>query len=172
MHEPDPVLIILGGLPGVGKTAIARELAGQIRAVHLRIDSIEQALRDSGGVTGPMEDAGYHVAYKGAEAHLRGGQSVVADCVNPLQVTRDAWRDIARRCGAVALEVEIRCLDQAEHKRRIENRSSDIPGLVLPTWQEVLNRQYEPWERQHIVLDTAIYSVQDAVAQVLRAIQT
>ena len=36
------MLIILGGLPGSGKTTIARELAGQLGAVHLRIDSIEQ----------------------------------------------------------------------------------------------------------------------------------
>ncbi len=40
------MLIALGGLPGTGKTTIARELARQLGAVHLRIDSIEQALRD------------------------------------------------------------------------------------------------------------------------------
>jgi predicted kinase len=40
MHK----LIIFGGLPGVGKTSIARELAQRIGAVHSRIDSIEQAI--------------------------------------------------------------------------------------------------------------------------------
>jgi len=42
------VLISLSGQPGVGKTTIARELAAQIGAVHLRIDSIEQTLRNQG----------------------------------------------------------------------------------------------------------------------------
>jgi predicted kinase len=42
------MLIVLRGLPGVGKTAIARELARTLGAVHLRIDSIEQALRSAG----------------------------------------------------------------------------------------------------------------------------
>ncbi|MFY9659052.1 MAG: AAA family ATPase [Terriglobales bacterium] len=42
------MLIILGGLPGTGKTTIARELARQLRAVHVRIDSIEEAILDSG----------------------------------------------------------------------------------------------------------------------------
>jgi predicted kinase len=45
------MIIILSGLPGVGKTAIARELASQIGAVHLRIDSIEQAMWRSQAVS-------------------------------------------------------------------------------------------------------------------------
>jgi predicted kinase len=42
------MLIIFGGLPATGKTTIARELARQLGAVHVRIDSIEQAIWDSG----------------------------------------------------------------------------------------------------------------------------
>jgi predicted kinase len=38
------MLLILGGLPGTGKTTIARELARKLGVVHVRIDSIEQAL--------------------------------------------------------------------------------------------------------------------------------
>ena len=33
------MLIILSGLPGVGKTTIARELARRLDAVHVRIDT-------------------------------------------------------------------------------------------------------------------------------------
>ena len=62
------MLIILGGLPGVGETTLARELARQIDAVHVRIDTIEQALRDAGALAGEMEDAGYRVAYAVASA--------------------------------------------------------------------------------------------------------
>jgi predicted kinase len=54
------MLIILSGLPGVGKTTIARELARSLAAVHLRIDSIEQALRYAGAT---VEFEGYAVAH-------------------------------------------------------------------------------------------------------------
>jgi hypothetical protein len=54
------MLIILGGLPGTAKTAIARELARQLGAVYLRIDSIEQAIRDFRAVSKPLDDAGSH----------------------------------------------------------------------------------------------------------------
>jgi predicted kinase len=53
------MLTIFGGLPGVGKTSVARELARQIGAVYLPIDSIEQAIRTSGVVSEPLNDAGY-----------------------------------------------------------------------------------------------------------------
>lgn len=57
------MFIIFGGSPGAGKTEAARELAHQLGAVHLRVDSIEQVLRDSGMVKGPMDDAGYRAPY-------------------------------------------------------------------------------------------------------------
>ncbi|NBU29185.1 MAG: AAA family ATPase, partial [Caulobacteraceae bacterium] len=52
-------LIVFAGLPGTGKSSIARGVAEAIRAVWLRIDTLEQAIRDSGVVRGSLDDAGY-----------------------------------------------------------------------------------------------------------------
>jgi predicted kinase len=101
-----PVLIIFSGLSGVGKTTIARALATAIGAAHLRIDSIEQALRRC-GVT--VEAEGYVVAYAVAEDNLRLGRIVLADSVNPWPLTREAWRSVAARAGCPSLDVEIVC---------------------------------------------------------------
>jgi predicted kinase len=148
-------LVILSGLPGVGKTAIARELASRIGAVYLRIDSIEQVMRSSQDSSVSLDDAGYRIAYAIAEDNLRIGLTVIADSVNPIQLTRDAWVEVARRAAVCAIEVEIQCTDLEEHRRRVETRATDVPGLRLPTWEEVISRQYTPWNREHLVLDTA-----------------
>jgi predicted kinase len=163
------MLIIFGGLPGVGKTAIATELACLTGALHLRIDSIEQALRASGAMSRPIDDAGYRVAYAVAEDNLRIGRTVIADSVNPLSLTRDAWTAVADRAGVRAIEVEVTCSDVNEHRRRVETRTSDIPGLKLPAWEEVIGREYHRWEGEHLVIDTAGRTVEQNVAAIRQA---
>jgi predicted kinase len=160
------MLIIFGGLPGVGKTTIARELARQLGAVHVRIDSIEQAIRDSGMVTEPLNDIGYRVGNAVAEDNLRLGRTVIADSVNPLQISRDAWIAVASRAGVGAAEVEVTCSDPQRHRQRLETRSVDITGPRL-TWEEVVSREYEPWNRKHIVIDT----LGRGVAEIVRELQ-
>jgi predicted kinase len=157
------VLIIFGGLPGVGKTTIARELARQIGAMHLRIDSIEQAIRNCLPVVPPLDEAGYRVAYTIAEDNLHIGRTVVADSVNPLSITRDAWCEVGRRAQVDTIEIEVICSDSVEHQSRVERRSTDISGLVLPTWEDVISREYDPWNRDHIVIDTSNRSVEQNV---------
>jgi len=157
------MLIVFGGLPGVGKTAIARELARRIGAVHLRIDSIEQSMRASGLICRPLDDAGYRVGYAIAEDHLRIGRTLVADSVNPLRLTRDAWVGVANRLNVRAVEIEVTCSDIHEHRCRVETRIADIPGLKLPTWKDVISREYHPWDREHTVIETAGQTVEQSV---------
>src|SRR5262245_53711439 len=135
------MLIILSGLPATGKTTIAREVARATQAIVVRIDTIEQALRNA-GVT--VAGEGYRVAYGVAEDNLRLGRVVIADCVNPWALTRDEWREVAERVGVRRVDVEIICSDAVEHRRRAESRVADIAGHRLPTRQQIVKNHYHP----------------------------
>jgi predicted kinase len=161
------MLIAIGGLPGTGKTTVARALARRLGAVHVRLDTIEQAMRSCDVLKADVGPAGYVVAYGVAEDNLRIGRIVVADAVNPVQATRDAWLDVAQRCGVRAIEVEGICSDAVEHRRRVETRTADIEGLRQPTWQAVVDRHYESWDREHIVVDTALLDVDEQVSALI-----
>jgi predicted kinase len=152
--------------PGTGKTTIARELARQVGAVHVRIDSIEQAVRASGVVAVSLDDAGYRVGYAVAEDNLRLGHAVIADSVNPLHVTRNAWIDVATRAGVGFIEIEIVCSDRQEHRHRVETRTSNISGSRPLTWPEVVSRKYDTWDRERTVIDTAHYGLEQNVAAI------
>ncbi len=161
------MLIVFGGLPGTGKTTISRRVARALAATHLRVDLIEQAMRDSGVPAGAVGASGYAVAQTLAGANLGDGRVVVADCVNPVTASREGWRAVAARAAVRLTEVEVVCSDPHEHRRRVEERVSDIPGLVLPAWEAILRSDYEPWDRPHLVIDSAGSSPSEAVAAVL-----
>jgi predicted kinase len=165
-----PLLIVFAGLPGTGKTSVARELAERLGAVYLRIDTIEQAIQNSPGVTQAVNEEGYRVAYAVAEDNLRLGRVVISDSVNPVRESRDAWVEVAGRTCSKIIEVEILCSDVEAHRRRVEGRTADIAGLKLPTWEKVVAREYEPWNRDHLVIDTAGKTVADAVRELEGAI--
>ena len=153
-------LTVVGGLPAVGKTAVCREVL-RLRAegqppTWLRIDSIEQALRDSGEmIPGAPGGAGYYAAAAVARDVLASGGDVLVECVNPLPVTRRLWEETASVRGCRFLAVELICSDRTEHRRRAQQRVSDIEGLELPDWQAVERRDYAPWPEADLRLDTA-----------------
>jgi predicted kinase len=162
------MLIILGGLPSVGKTTISRKLAEAIGAIHLRIDTIETAITNSNLMVEKPGNAGYFVAYGLAKDNLLIGHTVIADSVNPIKLTREAWRDVAKLASTEFVEIEIICSDIKEHQRRAETRTADIEGHTLPTWEEIISRKYEDWDIQGITLDTAISTIDESINKIMR----
>ena len=160
------MLIVLGGLPGVGKTAIAREIVARSPSAYLRIDTIEHTLKKMSApqAVGP---AGYVLAYELASSNLELGMTVVADCVNPLSVTREAWRAVAARTCSALLEVEVVCSDLAEHRRRVDARKADILAFITPTWEDVLHHEYDAWTTPRLVIDSAVVGANEAAKLIL-----
>ncbi len=163
-----PILYLFAGLPGTGKSALGRRLAGKKRAVYLRIDTVEQGLRDL--CCWEVRGEGYRLAYRVAADNLQNGIDVVADSCNPLELTRSEWESVALANNALSLNIEILCSDPGEHQTRIENRIPEISGLRLPTWKEVQEREYHDWTRKRIVIDTAGRTIEECLDELLEKI--
>lgn len=162
-----PRLIVFGGLPGVGKTTLSKATALALGAVYLRIDVIEQALRDARLLVGAT---GYKIANALAASNLHLGHTVVTDSRNPVAASRAAWRATAAQCDATIIELEIICSDPSEHRSRLKSRTSDIPGLPNPSWENIVHSEYEPWTTDRIIIDTAGVTPEAAVKMALHAI--
>src|SRR3954452_20862589 len=98
--EDGEVLLLIGGLPGVGKTTVAREVARRTRGAHVRIDALEAGLVDLGlAASGQVGAAGYGLALTVADTLLAGGATVLADAVFPVGEGRAPWTGVAGEEG-------------------------------------------------------------------------
>lgn len=163
------MLIIFGGLPGTGKTTISKIIAKRLKAVYLRVDTIEQSLINLEGYPDSLivGSEGYLISYAVARENLALGLNVVADSVNPIAITRQKWQQAAKQTGSDFIEIELICSDKRMHQSRIEGRIADIEGHKLPTWQAVLDRNYESWESKQIVIDTSKYLIDESVGIIM-----
>ncbi|HDS1736301.1 AAA family ATPase [Pseudomonas sp. BP8] len=161
------MLIVFSGLPGTGKTTLAKALAVTTGAVYLRIDAIEQAIRDANVLAQDVGRSGYLVANALAQSNLGLGRTVIVDGVNPVRESRTTWSEIACNAGVRLANIQVICSDTDEHRRRVETRTPDIPGLTPPTWASVLSHDYEPWDQPPFCIDTALSSTAQAVTMII-----
>ena len=168
LNSTNPILFILSGLPASGKSTLSKLIAQEYNAFYLRIDTIEQGLRDLCNFD--VQGEGYRLSYKIAADNLQLGHNVVADSCNPITLTRKEWENVATQNNSRFVNIEVICSDKEEHRKRVETRKNDIQGLKLPTWEDIKNREYHLWESKKITIDTANKSVEDSFEELKRKI--
>ncbi|MDO4685221.1 MAG: ATP-binding protein [Corynebacterium sp.] len=156
-------LIVFAGLPGVGKTRLAKVVARRTQATYLRVDAIEEPF----AVLGDLADRGYQAVANLAAENLALGNDVVVDLVNPLHITRKRFTDLAEEKGAELLQIECQLQDREEHYRRVTGRNRP------PSWEEVCHCHYEPWvealDGERLLVDTLDFDT--ALAQIMPPLQ-
>ena len=157
----DNVLYIFSGLPGSGKTTLAKEISKILGSVYIRIDTIEQGIRDLCNFN--VQAEGYRLAYRVIADNLNIGNNVVVDSCNLIKLTRNEYENITKENNYKYKNIEILCSNKNEHKNRIETRENDIKNLKLPTWEDIEKREYEEWDKEHIIIDTANKNINDCI---------
>jgi aminoglycoside phosphotransferase family enzyme/predicted kinase len=151
-------VVLVGGLPGTGKSTLANGLGAATGWVVLRSDAIRKDLAglphtpvDPGafeaGLYAPeVSDRVYATMLERAAAHLSLGEGVVLDASWSTEARRDAARRMARSAGADVIELACR-LDPAVAAARIAERRAAGEGPSDATAQVAARMAAgaEPW---------------------------
>jgi len=150
-------LIIISGLPCSGKSTLAEGIAQKLKLPLFSVDPIESAIIKS-GIAKSFETglSAYLVCETLAREQLKLGMSVIIDAVSSVKEARDMWHNLANECQAKLTIIEC-ILDSRVHKKRVEERVRNMPGIPEVTWERVeqVREEYLPWQEDRLIVDTA-----------------
>lgn len=158
-----PILFIFSGLPATGESTLAKLVAKEYNAVYLRIDTIEQGLRDLCNFN--VQGEGYRLSYRITSDNLKLDRNVVSDSCNPIYLTREEWEEVAKENNSLFINIEMICSNKKTHRNRVEARKSEVENLKLPTWEEIENREYHSWESGRIIIETENQSIEESFSE-------
>jgi predicted kinase len=148
----EPLLVLVTGLPGTGKSTMADVAAAELGAPVLGHDwamsglrpypEIQEAL-DAMGLRG-HRGVGWSILWALARSQLRRGLPVVLDGVARAAEVAGT-RAVSREEGAPSFVVLTECSDAELHRRRVEGRQRGIPGWYELDWDHVARARGE-WE--------------------------
>ncbi|WP_430505394.1 AAA family ATPase [Haloparvum sp. PAK95] len=149
---PDPQLVVVCGLPGVGKTTVAARAAELIGGDVLRTDAVRKDLFPDPDYTEAESRAVYGELLSRAAARLGDGESVVLDATFKRRRSRRNARGLARAAGVPLRTIKVEC-DVSVVEIRIENRD----GLSDADFEihRKFRREYEPLQIDHSVVDNS-----------------
>jgi predicted kinase len=171
--ERPPVLLILTGLPGTGKTHLARALCKAAPFTLVGSDPLRAALFETPAYT-PHEN---HAVYSAVDALLRRllgeRRDVIYDAVNLSEWRRAGLRQLAGDAGAHPLTVLTTAPPYLVWLRLADRREEEQPpGSSDADWQiyKKLAPRMGRVEHPHILVDTG-RDIDHALDRILRQIR-
>jgi len=169
-------LILITGLPGIGKTTLARELARQTKGIHFDLDDTKRVIVPENMVTESIDPHEFRYKYY-AEAIRRlpelfaqsSAQIVIMDETFHLQGFRQMWDEAARQLKIRLHWVEAVCDEEIVKERLSIGKDRGNHILVDQGYQMYLlfKEAFEPLQGPHVVVDTN----KDIVPQVQRIVR-
>ncbi len=157
LQPTKPLLILLYGMPGSGKTFFARQLAEQLTAAHVQGDRIRDELFESPTYSKEENHIVSSLMSCMAGEFLHAGISVIFD-TNAMRLTqRRALRNLAIKSGAqtVLLWIQIdpdSAFKRASHRDRRKQDDHYAQDMDPGTFRELLGGMQNPDLTEHYLV--------------------
>ncbi len=167
-------LVMLMGLPGVGKTHCARLLAAELGAAHVATDHLRSRLFIAPSYADIENAAVFGIAEALVDELLGEGHIVVLDATNLVARNRAPSERIARDRGAALFFVLVSS-DEAQARARLLTRARDRAAddhsdADVRIYERMREHELEPPAGGHLEIHNGP-NVADEVARVARAVR-
>jgi len=149
--SPQPRLIVVLGLPGTGKTTLARALAAQAGARHFNTDMLRIELGLRGQYDEPTKALVYDELLRQTRTVLCQEGMAVLDGTFYRQELRDRISELARETGASLKWIELQA--RPETVRHRVSRERPYSEADFAVYQKILEA-FEPLTGERLTLDT------------------
>ena len=162
------MLIVICGLPGTGKTTIAKALSQQVGAALFRTDAIRKEMMRENTYTEREKNSVYESMFAAADEKLRNGEDCVLDGTFYKKSLINEARIVAEKNGSRFHLIEC-VLHEKDVKERISKRKKDESDADFSVYHTV-KKSFEPITEKHIVVDTS-KGIKDCTDKVLKEIK-
>ena len=168
-----PVLVVISGLPGAGKSHFSRLLVHRLPLALIQSDVMRKALFPSPSYSAPESAHLFGTCHALIERLLKRGVSVLFDATNLVESKREILYHIAYQLGVALVLVYVKAPPEVV-KQRLQKRSeeADARDSSDADWSvyQKMRPQVEPIKHSHLVVDTS-KDLAPALSRVARAIK-
>jgi len=149
------MLIIICGLPGSGKTTLAKSLSKQLQAVHVSSDITRKSMFQKPSYSEEEKLSVYANMLAECQELLRQGKDVIADATFYRAGERQKFLTLAAEEGTDAFVI-MTVLAEDEIRKRLARRKKGGPSDADFSVYFKVKGLFEPLEDRHLVVDTAL----------------
>lgn len=146
-------LVVVCGLPGVGKTLVSERIADRLDATLLRTDVVRKELYADPAYTPEERESVYEELFSRARRRVEDGTDAVLDATFRTRADRERAAALADAVGAPLDVVRVVC-DAAVVRERIAAREDDESDADFDVYLQFRDR-FEPLERRHRTVDNS-----------------
>ncbi|MSQ40738.1 MAG: ATP-binding protein [Dehalococcoidia bacterium] len=169
---PKPVLVMLSGLPGTGKSTFARRLTGQLPFLVLESDELRKTLVGEPRHTKGESARLFAACHQLIQELLTQGIPVILDATNLQESHREPLYRIAEVTVAKVILVHTHAPTEVVRERLQRRQQSQAPQDNSQADWRVYQRMRpseEPIQREHYVVDTSM-DVEPVVERMVREV--
>jgi predicted kinase len=147
-----PSLVVLSGLPGVGKTRVASEIAQRFPAAVLESDRLRKVLFERPVYSQRESGRLFRAVHELLDRLLARGVSCILDATNLRERHRQPLYEIAERNGAGMVLVAVEAPENVARARLSSRTGTDVSDADESVYEQ-MSREAEPITRPHLVVD-------------------